>query len=110
MEYELEIERLTVGTVCSLQLLLVHTSVMGPQGLGLSGLSGRLDDDGGGDWGVGDGDLAKAAGPKPEKREQNNNLRATHTNNEVSDLSRLELTIVGLLSAVVGDTRFIHGR
>jgi hypothetical protein len=67
---------LAAGRVCSfyqntvkgsLQLLLVHTSVMGPQGLGLSGLSGRLDEDGGGDWSVGDGDLAKAAGPKPEK-------------------------------------------
>lgn len=90
MEYELlstqvftSIEKLTEGTVCSfcqntikgsLQLLLLHTSVIGPQGLGLSGLSGRLDEDGGGDWSVGDGDLAKAAGPKPEKEEQNNNL------------------------------------
>lgn len=41
---------------------------MGPQGLGLSGLSGRLDEDGGGDWVVGDGDLARAAGPKPKDK------------------------------------------
>jgi hypothetical protein len=48
--------------------LPVNTSVMGPQGLGLSGLSGRLDEDGGGDWVVGDGDLARAAGPKPKDK------------------------------------------
>ena len=48
--------------------LLMHTSVMGPQGLGLSGLWGRLDGDGGGDCGGGDGDLANAVGPKPENR------------------------------------------
>jgi hypothetical protein len=41
---------------------------MGPQELGLSGLWGRLDEDGGGDGGVGDGDLAIAAGPKPENK------------------------------------------
>lgn len=38
---------------------------MGPQGLGLFGLWGRLDGDGGGDCGGGDGDLANAVGPKP---------------------------------------------
>jgi hypothetical protein len=46
----------------------MRTSVMGPQGLGLFGLWGRLDGDGGGDCGGGDGDLANAVGPKPENR------------------------------------------
>lgn len=62
----------------------MHTSVMGPQGLGLSGLWGRLDEDGGGDRGGGDGDLANTAGPKPE----NNKMIPYMTRfiNEVSGL------------------------
>jgi hypothetical protein len=41
---------------------------MGAQGFGDSGLWGRLDEDGGGECGVGDGDFANTAGPKPENK------------------------------------------
>jgi len=48
--------------------LLTHTSLMGALGLGLSGLWGRLEGDGGGDCSFGDGDLASEVGPIPENK------------------------------------------
>jgi len=48
--------------------LLMHTSLMGALGLGLSGLWGLLVGDGGGDCSFGDGDLANEVGPIPENK------------------------------------------
>jgi len=50
----------------------MHTSLMGLLGLGLSGLWGRLEGDGGGDCSFGDGDLASEVGPIPENKNKTN--------------------------------------
>ena len=62
---------------------------MGPLGLGLSGLWGRLEGDGGGDCSFGDGDLANEVGPIPEnKAKQQRNKYTEHRSTDLQQMSK----------------------